>query len=306
MRILRFIHHSGSFMCNNSNYQMPNNYTGIYRAMKLCYSIFIVFLSSHLFAASSQLALKAGISCKSLRVFSKINETLPCSEIPSCQSSTKSMIVVNELSNGHGYSKSKSTIELCHDENYLQIISHAYNQSYFPTKQKYQKCNDAIFYLDVAEFFISPWKASDDSSNGPHCYSELDISPWNVMYESGIYNPNLNHTGCVNSLIDCTASGILHESEVSSQSWTAKLSFPWSVLNCPAGCPQSPASANDYTCGNTRGNIYRANFYRINELNDVSQTQCSKSDCEYMAWSPTFVDPPSFHEPKYFGFLVLV
>jgi len=51
------------------------------------------------------------------------------------------------------------------------------------------------------------------------------------------------------------------------------------------------------------GMTYYANFYRINELNKVAS--CTTSDCEYIAWSPTYVNPPAFHEPLYFGTIVL-
>jgi len=51
------------------------------------------------------------------------------------------------------------------------------------------------------------------------------------------------------------------------------------------------------------GMMYYANFYRINELNKVAT--CTTSDCEYIAWSPTYVNPPAFHEPLYFGTIVL-
>jgi hypothetical protein len=50
---------------------------------------------------------------------------------------------------------------------------------------------------------------------------------------------------------------------------------------------------------------YRANFYRVNELEPVGQQLCSSSSCEYLAWSPTMVDPPAFHCPKKFGYLIL-
>ena len=144
------------------------------------------------------------------------------------------------------------------------------------------------------------------------------------MYESGIYNPYLNHTSCVNTLLTCSSSGIAYRSvqDVQNKQWTAFLSFPKTLLNAPSGCPESASSNTTLQPSNTDPKpampmpmpkpklmpdhaYYRANFYRINELNDVSNTKCSKTDCEYLAWSPTNVDPASFHEPKRFGFLAL-
>ena len=49
--------------------------------------------------------------------------------------------------------------------------------------------------------------------------------------------------------------------------------------------------------------IYRANIFRINQL--TTNSQCNSNICEYMAWNPTNVDPPAFHEPTKFGFLLL-
>ena len=53
---------------------------------------------------------------------------------------------------------------------------------------------------------------------------------------------------------------------------------PWSVIDHPNGCP---TTSTRMTSG-TPGAVYRANFYRINELSSVSK--CSSSTYEYMAW----------------------
>lgn len=135
----------------------------------------------------------------------------------------------------------------------------------------------------------------------PHCYNELDISPYNVMYNSGIYNKNLNQTGAVNTEFACESSDVTHQvvTDRSAHEWTASMTFSWSLLNCPVGCPLP-----NY-CGHTQPNqIYRVNFYRVNEL--VETSKCSSSTCEYMAWSPTMANPPAFHIPTKFGYAVLV
>eukprot|EP01034_Spumella_vulgaris_P026409 gene26409-32987_t len=80
------------------------------------------------------------------------------------------------------------------------------------------------------------------------------------------------------------------------------------VIDKPNGCPSEPkGSLNirnlremDATPSSV---VYRANFFRVNEL--VSSPTCSSSSCEYLAWSPTGVNPPAFHEPTKFGYLVL-
>ena len=56
--------------------------------------------------------------------------------------------------------------------------------------------------------------------------------------------------------------------------------------------------------------LYRINLYRVNEMEELAMFDktCSTTtnSCEYMAWSPTFSDPPAFHVPSKFGYLVLV
>ena len=232
------------------------------------------------------------------------SNNLPCVNIKSCDD--EATIVVDKLSDGKGESLSSSSVSLCYDNNGININTVAYNQLYY--NGNYTDCNDSIFNLDVNEVFIAPSVGNDD----PHCYNEIDMNPNNVMYEAGIYNPNLNKTGLVNKLFDCASSGIIHESELdlSNSTWTSKLLIPWSVVHCPLGCPLSSykdSCLNKDKYGEV-GNIYRVNFYRINEI--VSTKACSSGHsspqtCEYNAWSPNNVYPPSFHEPKYFGYLIL-
>ena len=246
----------------------------------------------------------AADNCNSINNINNV----PCIDIKSCDSSNdKATIMINKLSDGKGESLSSSSIALCYDNDGLNINVEAYNQLYY--NGMYSHCNDAIFNLDVNEVFIAP--NVDDSD--PYCYNEIDISPTNVMYEAGIYNKNLNHTGLVNKLYDCSSSGIIHESQLdlSKAMWLSKLRIPWSVIHCPLGCPLSSyeASCKDHDNYGKIHNIYRANFYRINEIvstNTCSSGYSSPQTCEYNAWSPTNVYPPSFHEPKQFGYLVLV
>lgn len=159
----------------------------------------------------------------------------------------------------------------------------------------YTQCNDVIFNSDVAELFIAPHMEEE-----PHCYNELDISPYNVMFDSGIYNPNLNHTGITGTTFPCSTSNISSSTtiDMSQNQWEAQMTFPFSLLNCPYDCPLKQYCGHD-----TPNSIYRANMFRITQL--TSNTACSSSTCEYMAWNPTMCDPPAFHEPTKFGYLLL-
>ena len=225
---------------------------------------------------------------------------LPCVDVWRCNVASTSSIEVNKLSNGLGSSESYSVVNMCFDdytnpdEAYLYVTNTAYEQKY-STPTTYTQCNDPIFYADVAEFFVAP-----NMEANPQCYNELDISPSNVMFDAGIYNPNLNGTGMVGTDFDCATSGISNDVVVdsASQTWTATMAFPFSLLNCPYNCP-----LKKYCGHSTPNNLYRANFYRINELQPTNK--CSSSTCEYMAWSPTMANPPNFHVPTQFGYLVL-
>ena len=219
---------------------------------------------------------------------------LPCLEVPRCNISTASLNI-NTLSSGAGPSVSNSVVTLCFDDSNLHVTHTANKQTYF-NNPGYTECNDAIFNNNVAEMFITP-----NMEQVPHCYNELDISPFDIMFDAGIYSPNLNQTGIVGTTFPCEGTGVCYEAEMqpAEESWTAKMSFSFALLNCPYNCPLT----HRY-CGHTFANkVYRANFYRINELTET--TTCTSESCEYMAWSPTMATPPAFHVPSQFGYLLL-
>lgn len=220
---------------------------------------------------------------------------LPCVEVPRCDNvGSKAEITVNKLSNGLGGSKSYSTISMCFDDSNLYVTNTAMKQMYF-SNPGYKNCNDPVFNADVSEMFVAP-----NMEPTTHCYNELDISPFNVMYDAGIYSPNLNHSGVVGTEFNCDGTGINYKAVVDTKgnSWTSTMSYSFALLNCPNNCP-----LRQY-CGHTFVNeVYRANFFRVNEL--VETSKCSSSTCEYMAWSPTNCNPPAFHEPTKFGYLLM-
>jgi hypothetical protein len=222
---------------------------------------------------------------------------LPCVDVPHCGTGVGSL-TVSMVSNGGASSKATSEVGLCHQSTHLQIINEAKGQTVTPPSL-YSSCNDPIFNLDVSEAFIAPYVETDP---GAYCYSEIDLNPYNVIFQSGIYNPNLTRASISNIVLDCDTSGITHFAKIKedSSSWISVLSIPWSVINCPAGCPLESYC----TQSNSAASIYRINFYRVNELQSVNV--CDDVNCEYMAWSPNFKAPPSFHEPPYFGFIVMV
>eukprot|EP01038_Epipyxis_sp_PR26KG_P014853 gene14853-19961_t len=235
------------------------------------------------------------LNCDDVLDLNTPNNNLPCIEIKACDVneaiSSSNKLYINKLSIG-GKSNSTSTVQLCYSDDYLSVNIESFFQYFYPTTA-YEDCNDSIFLTDVVEVFISQ-PIYNISDNGIYYYSEIDISPSNSIYEAEIYNPNLNHSGVVGTEIDCAESGILHETIKSTSSWVMKTTIPFNVIDGDKSLSSS-----------RKGSIYRANFYRVNEL--VSTTKCSTSSgsCEYMAWSPTNVNPPAFHEPTKFGYIFL-
>ena len=239
-----------------------------------------------------------------LREKFQMDASLPCVEVPKCQQQEHiqpTKVQINLLSSGAvpGVPQTAQTTEICHDADNLKISWLVEQQAVTASlNSKYTTCNSAIFNLDVMEFFIAP-------QDNLHCYTELDLSMANVPFFSGIQNPNLNHTGITGTPIDCASSGIETATDTSQVQqtgrWTSQLRVPLSLLQCPVGCPAQCTTPTD-------ASVFRVNFYRINVRDaSVMQTQkCNDDVCDYLAWSPTSVSPPSFHEPNSFGYMVLV
>lgn len=254
----------------------------------------MLFLLVSLVASLAAFA-DAGQSCASLTA----GKNLPCVEVHSCASGAEAgQITINQLSNGLGQAKSSSTARLCYTADNLRVEVTSSTQKYFPSKDQFSKCNDPVFNVDVVELFIAPVGSED-----PHWYSEIDTSPYDVIFESGIYNPNLNHSGVSNYLIDCSTSHVAHTTSVNEtgKAWTWTVQVPWKLVNHPEGKDSLSDSASKVSAGS----VFRANMYRVNELTPVASS-CSSSSCEYMAWSPTLSNPPAFHEPTKFGYFLLV
>jgi len=246
----------------------------------------------------------AGInSCSDVHDFS-----VPCIEVPKCSSGGTGTLTVDQLANGNGDSTATSNILLCYDQDKLHVTHIANDQLYFAPNENFSECNSDIFSSDVAEMFIAPYMEKE-----PHCYNELDISPYfgGVRFDAGIYNVNLNQTGISGTEFGCegeqgfadiTSSVTLDET---ISQWKASLTFNWALINCPVNCPLQL-----HYCGHdTPNSVYRANFFRIHQLmadKNQCRSESGEDSCEYMAWSPTLANPPAFHVPTKFGYLVLV
>ena len=165
-----------------------------------------------------------GIKCSALPA-----NNLPCFEVPRCSTGQTADIFINQLSNGYGASQSQSDVSLCFDDVRL-YVNHTANGQIYLNNPGYKTCNDPVFNADVAEMFIAP-----NMESTPHCYNELDISPFGVMFDAGIYNPNLNHTGIEGYEFECSGTGVEYSSSINmvDNMWSATLSFTFALLNCP-------------------------------------------------------------------------
>jgi len=237
-----------------------------------------------------------GVSSPSCRDF--VHTGLPCVDVPRCGHSQNGIAVINQTSTGKGFSQSNSVVSLCFDNDFLYVNHTAHKQSVLDDPG-YSKCCDPIFNSNVAEFFISPLFPKDGA--GPQCYSELDLSPFDVLWNAGIYNPNRTSRSIQGFQFPCSGMGVTTETHRGNSSWQARERFAFELLNCPHKCP-----VPDHCVASKEPQpVYRANFYRINQLTSLPGGLCSGDRCEYMAWSPTLIDPPAFHEPTKFGYLVL-
>ena len=264
---------------------------------------------SFLFLAFLLLCLLCCGAGKTYRCDDVSDKSLPCVEVHACGSGSYATVEVRTLSSGAGASTAAASVKMCYDDGSksLHFSYTASGQSSYPTNGSYSSCNDNIFYQDAVESFITGPFADPDSSSSKndstsflHCYNEIDFNMYSDTYAAGIYNKNLNQSGCVNTLFD-DCSSVSSRAKIGGDSWSVDFSLPYLTLNSPPGCPASIASGSD-----VRRSVYRGNFYRIRELSPIGAAHCSSASCEYVSWSPNFVSPPSFHQPSYFGYILLV
>lgn len=139
------------------------------------------------------------------------------------------------------------------------------------------------------EMFIADTSAPATPGGDPTLYTEIELTPHNVLYVAQIHNPYGNGTGKYNTMIPCDKSGILHSvSPLATDphhTWIGHVQVPWSLVST-AGKPAPEA-------------VYRVNFFRVAMFKDVDI--CDASSCDFGCWSPTYTSPPSFHVTPYFG-----
>ena len=161
----------------------------------------------------------------------------------------------------------------------------------------FMKCNDPIYESNAVEFFIAPYVIGMDA---PTSYLEVEINPNGALFV-GTINNECDHCRCIDAkLIPCDASGILdYQSAVDYQPLAGDGKYIWkSHVEITMDFIREMSGMSAIT-GNVIDDVYRLNFYRIDDQGDDSH------DTEYSCWNPTMATPPCFHVPSSFGYFEL-
>jgi hypothetical protein len=151
--------------------------------------------------------------------------------------------------------------------------------------------DDPLYEEEVVEAFLAP-------TGDVRYYYEFEVSPRNIIFDASVHSPDLNRrTMRVDTAWNCPGlqtavrlHGPLRDTPPNTRTpehpntlsrwWSVEIAIPFAAFH-GAGSPR-PDDA------------WRANFYRIDRAEPP----------EFTAWSPTLEDPPNFHVPERFGFLV--
>ncbi|MHB9035709.1 MAG: carbohydrate-binding family 9-like protein [Armatimonadota bacterium] len=172
----------------------------------------------------------------------------------------------------------KSTVvRMCWDDDNLYIAFECADTDIWGTLTQR---DDPIYDEDVVEVFLSP------DCDLEH-YFEFELSPLNVIFDAGI--TNFGDSISADTDWDCNelqtavlVDGTLNDPSDLDKGWTAEIAIPFASLDRETPKP---------------GEVWRGNLYRIDRRPEP---------VEYQAWSPTLVDPASFHVPEKFGRIVFV
>jgi hypothetical protein len=133
--------------------------------------------------------------------------------------------------------------------------------------------DDPLWTEDVYEVFLTPL-------DPPTLYFEFEVNPLGTMFDARVESPDLVRK-TMRADPSWNLRGLSGRSRVRPGRWSAVLKIPLAGL-----------------LGKTVTTLprpWRANFFRIDR----------GSPNEFSAWSPTWNDPPDFHEAALFGFLEL-
>jgi len=140
----------------------------------------------------------------------------------------------------------------------------------------------------------------------PTSYSQVSISPFNVLFVAKILNPTYNGSELQTAVNGCGTNNIISSRvsiDSSKEEYNGDVIISWDWLLQPF--PGTPADADIPTIKGVSSTglplnvpaTWRGNFYRI--AMRYNTTICDELSCDYGAWSPTY--SPSFHVSSYFG-----
>ena len=140
---------------------------------------------------------------------------------------------------------------------------------------------------EAVEIFLAPLADDGPPSPFPPRYVEIEASPRGTLFDAVVHNPTGERRGMsVDAGWDLPGLEARVVPAGIGDDWTATLRLPWvGLLAAFPGVGSRPPRR------------WRANLYRIERPRD--------GDDEFTAWSPTLADPPDFHRPARFGWLVV-
>jgi len=171
-----------------------------------------------------------------------------------------------------------TTVRACWSDTHLYLGYACRGRDFVST---FTRRDEPLYQQDVVEAFLSP-------PGDLRRYFEFEFSPRNVIFDARVFNPSLRGRADmkVDTSWDCEGlqsavkiAGSQDDRSGRDRAWSVEVAIPF------AGLGAAPPAV---------GARWRANFYRIEYAHPT----------EFSAWSPTLVDPPSYHVSERFGWLV--
>lgn len=160
----------------------------------------------------------------------------------------------------------------------------------------FNQCNQPLYEYDAVEFFITPYVYNQQT---PTSYVEIELNPNGALFASTIDNTCDNCSCIKGTPIECDDKGIIDYNATittnhdGKQSWTAYIEITVDFIAKYSDLSQD----KPYNLIGADNNMYRINFYRIDDL-----IEREKNVTQYSCWNATLLNPPCFHVPSSFGY----